>query len=134
MFITSAGPILYDRVAGDGEWFAGLVRHLESVDAAYPLIAIEARDRLWDAYQNGIVDVGTGISAMPSRHVAIATLCAIFAWHCSRRAGWVLTGYAAIVLVASVHLGWHYAIDGYVSIVATVAIWSMVGWPIRRAG
>lgn len=132
--LASVGPILYDRVAADGEGFTGLVRHLESVDATYPLVAIEARGRLWDAYQHDIVSIGTGISAMPSLHVAMVTLCAIFAWHCSRRAGLILTGYAAIVLAASVHLGWHYAIDGYVSIIATAMIWSTVGWVMRRAG
>jgi len=31
-----------------------------------------------------------------------------------------------------VHLGWHYAIDGYVSIVATVVIWYSVGWLLNR--
>lgn len=132
--LASVGPILHDRVAGDGDRFAGLVRHLESVNEIYPLMAIEARGRLWDAYQNGTVDVGTGISAMPSLHVAIMTLCAIFAWHCSRRAGLILTAYAAIILVASVHLGWHYAIDGYVSIIVTVAIWRIAGWAMRRTG
>jgi hypothetical protein len=132
--LSSVGPILYDRVAGDGGRFAGLIHHLESVNDSYPLIALAARDRLWDAYMSGIADVGTGISAMPSLHVAIVTLCAIFAWHCSRRAGLILTAYAAAILLASVHLGWHYAIDGYVSIIATVAIWSVAGWALRRAG
>jgi PAP2 superfamily len=40
--------------------------------------------------------------------------------------GLVFAAYAAVVLVGSVHLGWHYAVDGYVSIVATLAI----GWAV----
>ena len=77
---------------------------------------------------------GTGISAMPSLHVAIATLCALFAWRCGPRAGMLMSVYAAIIFLASIHLGWHYAIDGYVSIVSTVLLWGAVGWALRRSG
>ena len=35
--------------------------------------------------------------------------------------------YAALVLVGSVHFGWHYAIDGYASIAAVLALWWIAG-------
>jgi hypothetical protein len=41
---------------------------------------------------------------------------------------------AAVILVGSVHLGWHYAIDGYAAIVGTLVIWCGVGKMIRRSG
>ena len=36
--------------------------------------------------------------------------------------------FCAVVLFGSVHLGWHYAVDGYFSIAATVVIWKIVGY------
>jgi hypothetical protein len=52
---------------------------------------------------------------------------ALAGWSRCRAAGAVLTLYAAIVLVASVYLGWHYAIDGYVSVVLVLGLWSLAG-------
>ena len=40
--------------------------------------------------------------------------------------------FTALILIGSVHLGWHYAIDGYVSISATWFIWRGVGWLLDR--
>ncbi len=130
--LSSAGPIFFAEVTGDGASFHPLLAYLQQVDQRFPLIGLEARDRLWAAYVAGEIKVGTGISAMPSLHVAVATLCAIIGWTTSRRAGAILTAFAAIVLVSSVHLGWHYAIDGYVSIVATLLIWVAVGKLLHR--
>jgi hypothetical protein len=31
-----------------------------------------------------------------------------------------------------VHLGWHYAIDGYAGIAGTYAIWRIAGWVLAR--
>jgi hypothetical protein len=37
-----------------------------------------------------------------------------------------------VILVGSVHLGWHYALDGYASIVAVIVLWHAVGRGLRR--
>jgi hypothetical protein len=37
-----------------------------------------------------------------------------------------------IVLIGSVHLAYHYAVDGYVSIVVTGMIWAVSGALARR--
>lgn len=71
--------------------------------------------------------------AMPSMHVAIAVLLALFGWRLNRWAGAALTLFALLIMVGSVHLGWHYAVDGYVSAVVGIGIWYAVGWVQRRA-
>ncbi len=37
-------------------------------------------------------------------------------------------------MIGSVHLGWHYALDGYAGIVGAAAIYFSVGWAQRRFG
>jgi hypothetical protein len=74
-----------------------------------------------------------GISAMPSVHVAVAVLFAVLGWRTAAWLGWLFTGYACVVLIGSVHLGWHYAVDGYVSAVVAPLIWALTGWSwVRR--
>ena len=74
-----------------------------------------AQDILWKDYASGALDVGNGISAMPSLHVGGATLCALLGCRTNKRLGIALSAYAVILMIGSVHLGWHYAIDGYVA-------------------
>ena len=70
----------------------------------------------------------SGISAMPSMHVAIAILFAL--WLQGYRKWWLkLVGwfYACMIYVGSIHLGWHYATDGIVSAVLVASIWWLAG-------
>jgi membrane-associated phospholipid phosphatase len=64
---------------------------------------------------------------MPSLHVTIATLNALVISHHSRRLGIAAAVYAALVALASVHLGWHYAVDTYAGVLAAISIW-FPGW------
>ena len=64
---------------------------------------------------------------MPSMHLSIACLFAILGWRISKAWGISATIFLALILVGSVHLGYHYAIDGYAAIVATLAIWWLSG-------
>ena len=68
---------------------------------------------------------GKGISAMPSMHNALYLLL-IWMLYDRFGASWQL-GLALIfelvVFVASVHLGWHYAMDGIVSAVLVPPVW-----------
>lgn len=121
----SAGPIYYDRLL-HADRFAGLAAHIESM-VSPDIPSTQYPDILWKAYVMRSPGMGTGISAFPSLHLAMATLFALTAFRLRKPLGWLMTGYAAIILVGSVHLGWHYAVDGYFSIVATILIWKLVG-------
>ncbi|MBY0583398.1 MAG: phosphatase PAP2 family protein [Sphingomonas sp.] len=76
---------------------------------------------------------GGGIAALPSMHNALSTLFLCFLLGFSRRWLWLALPYAAVILFGSVHLGWHYAIDGVVGIVLAFLMWRIAG-PIADAG
>jgi hypothetical protein len=129
---SSAGPVYYAEITGEGSPFRAQMAYLRAVDKEYPLLSLSIRDQLWLAYITGKPDGGSGISAMPSLHVAIVTLCAISGWYVSWRVGAAMTLYAVAIFLGSIHLGWHYAADGYASVVAVATIWWAVGRFLRR--
>jgi len=125
----SAGPGFYQRVTGETR-FQALTDFL--ADDHRGLGSLRAMDVLWSAYRQGVVGWGTGISAFPSMHLAVSTLLTLAAFRLHRLLGWAFVAFTGAILFGSVHLGWHYAVDGYVSIVCTTLIWFAVGWAQRR--
>jgi hypothetical protein len=120
---ASAGPIFYQRVTEEPGPFGPLLAYLTS----HPeLGSIQGAQALWAANTGTRFIIGTGISAFPSLHVGMAVLGVCAAW--SRR--W-LAGIFAIftlaILTGSVALGWHYAVDGYASILVVPLIWWLAG-------
>ncbi|WP_348626143.1 phosphatase PAP2 family protein [Mesorhizobium sp. LNJC403B00] len=86
-----------------------------------------AQDIVWSGYI-GATPGSLGISAFPSMHVAMAVLFALYATRRSRLAGLLMWAFAAIIMVGSVVLGWHYAVDGYASVLISIAIWKACGY------
>ena len=126
--LSSAGPPYYDRVAlGGGQPYAPLLTYLATADSSWRVLAVHVQAALWQGMLDGTATPYTGISAMPSLHVAMPTLYLLAARHVSRLVAACFAGYLAVVLVASVHLGWHYAVDGYASLIAVPAIWWIAG-------
>jgi len=130
--LSSAGPVYYGRITGLADPFAPLMHYLYAVHEQAPVWALSVQERLWTTYQAGGIDFGSGISAMPSLHVATSTLFALLGWRVNRLAGIAYTAFAVVILVGSVHLGWHYAIDGYLAAVLVAALWYGTGWALRR--
>lgn len=105
-FLSSCGPIFYAR-AGMGTRFDGLRDNI-------PRITNQISDYLWKAYSGSELSFAAGISAMPSLHITMATWIAlVFVGQRSRIAPLAI-GFALYIWVASVALGWHYALDGLV--------------------
>jgi hypothetical protein len=129
--LSAAGPCYYAGVTDDPSPYRPLMDYLKGLDATQPLIAVRVQHTLWENYASGSNMPFVGISAMPSVHVAVAVLFAITGWQTARWLGWLLTGYAAVILVGSVHLGWHYAVDGYAGMAGALGIWTVVGIFLR---
>jgi hypothetical protein len=129
---SSGGPVFYGRLTGLTDPFEPLVAYLRSANDILPIWAVTTQDYIWDIYLKGGFGLGSGISAMPSVHVATSFSFVLLGFAISRKLGIAFSAFAALILVGSVHLGWHYAVDGYVSIVATWLIWIGMGWLLDR--
>lgn len=125
--VMSAGPIFYEPVTGDPR-FSGLATYLAQNSGQEWV-----QQFLWRSYTGEQTTAGAGISAFPSLHLANAMLFVLLATRVHRLLVWPAVAFCAVTLLGSVHLGWHYAVDGYFAIAATVLIWKIVGWALGRS-
>ncbi|MEW6630982.1 MAG: phosphatase PAP2 family protein [Pseudomonadota bacterium] len=117
---SSVGPIFYDRFLG-GERFADLLEVLKQ--HPHNAHVLQYSNYLLGSYSADKPALGTGISAMPSMHVAVATLNAFYLARLNRwlgLAGWI---FAILILFGSIYTGWHYAVDGYIAMLVVTVIW-----------
>lgn len=133
--LLSGGPVYFGRLTGLADPFAPLMDYLHAAAGQWPNVTLSVQERLWDVYlKNGRDGVINGaVMAMPSLHVAAAFGLYLVGRATHRAAGWALGLFALAILISTVHLGWHYAIDGYAGILGTLLIWRAVGrllrWP-----
>lgn len=133
ILLASAGPCYYPQITGLTDPYSPLFEYLHHVDNLlkthdWSLWALHTQDYLWDNYVESTVALGSGISAMPSLHISVAVLLALVGWRTNRGIGIFLTAHAFLIFIGSVHLGWHYAVDGYVSVIVTLLIWRFSGY------
>jgi membrane-associated phospholipid phosphatase len=124
----TAGPAFYGLVTGDPDRFVHLRQFVDSSSGWFSSAADE-QHYLWSLHAMGESGFGSGISAFPSMHVALIALNAMFIAERSRIAGRLAWAYAGLVLLSSVYLGWHYAIDGYVAVLLAIGVY----WGVTRS-
>lgn len=123
VLFSSAGPIYFGAVTGAPDPYVPLLDYLHTVNAQDSLRAISTQNILWSAYADPAGNQVAGISAMPSMHVSMGVLLTLLGFRSHRWLGWMYAAFAGMIFLGSVHLAWHYAIDGYVAAVGTLAIW-----------
>ena len=134
MGFSSAGPCFVGPIGIAGDYDALMAALRAADDALQPaatLWALGTQDMLLAGHL-GERDGTLGISAMPSMHVATATLLAL---HVHRFGLWqsVLGWFfAAIIMLGSVALAWHYAVDGYAGALVAWGIWWAAGRVLHR--
>jgi hypothetical protein len=113
--LSSAGPVFYEQL-GFGTRFSQMpIEPWVATTQAY----------LWRGYLQAGGEIGGGISAMPSLHVAAALWVALVCRSYDRRLGWLAFLYFAMILIGSVLLGWHYAADAFVAVLIAVGAWAL---------
>ena len=127
LIFNSAGPVFYDRLLG-GDRFAEMLAVIE----ASPLAATafpDIQNTLWRVYVENGQAFGSGISAFPSVHVSVAMVTGLYAIERSRWMAPFGVAFVVGILFLSVYTGYHYALDGYVSILVMAGLWH---WLRRR--
>lgn len=113
---SSAGPCFLELIGSPvQERYVGL----------FPtsLASQRVMNYLAETYTTGRLGIGTGISAMPSLHVGFAFLYMLVATKPIWRI--VAFAYSMVIFLGSVHLGWHYAVDGIAAAAGTWLIYWM---------
>jgi hypothetical protein len=135
--IPSAGPCFVAETSHSDAYaeLMALLReqnHVLQANYGRGLTALWNQDMLLSHLGSRTIALGGGISAMPSMHNALSVLFAIAGFKLNRWLGAVLWGYAALIFFGSVHLGWHYAVDGIAAAILIAGIWKLSGTACDR--
>jgi PAP2 superfamily protein len=126
---ASAGPVYFGRLGLGSDPYAAHFAFLKAVDGRITIKTLELQEQLWTALRS--VPSFATISAMPSMHVAIASLVAFGCWRLGLMLRWLSIVFAVLIGFGSVHLGWHYAIDAYAGLAITMVAWRLA-LPLAR--
>ncbi len=131
--LSSAGPCYLYLLDKDNKQFLSLMQRLAEQSEYLKSIglpelwALNVQDSLWQKYLTRSDGIGVGISAMPSMHVSSSVLMALGSYRVNKKLGILMWVFAVFIQIGSVHLGWHYAIDGYIGALLTIIIWLIIG-------
>lgn len=121
---SSVGPCFYGLAYPYiDDPYASLMTYLKNV----PILDLKAQSYLWNAYAGKTPLPFSGISAFPSMHVSLSCLFAIIGWHYRGFLRWAFIVFFGLTVIGSIHLGWHYAVDGYLACITTPIFWWLSG-------
>lgn len=122
--LASVGPCFASPILGI-DTFKPQMDYLNEANTHYPVMVLDIQQELLAWHRLGSYGLGRGITAMPSMHVSLAFLFFLAIRRISRALALVFGAFFGAILVGSVHLGYHYAVDGYVGIAVTWVIWRL---------
>lgn len=131
---SSGGPVFFNAYTG-GHVYDALVAQLAAVSGSGDKMfsAYTLMQTLGSFHANVTAPpAGMGISAMPSMHVCMAVIVYLYARRVGAWSRLLALLYFIGIYLASIALGWHYAVDGLVSVVLTVCIWRLAAWLVDK--
>ncbi len=121
--LASVGPCFVGPMLGNSTFDAQMA-YLNAANEQIPIMVLPVQEMLLEWYGQAENGLGSGITAMPSMHCAIAFLYWIAVRRVSSKWGAFFGVFFFITWLSSVHLAYHYAVDGLVSLLAVAAIWT----------
>jgi len=128
---SSMGPAFYDLVDPVNNPYAAQMASLGAIHETHPLWAVDSHAMLREAYLNPAPGQLSGISAMPSIHNATSTLFMLAAYRINKKFGHVMLAFLVCIILGSVHLAWHYAVDAYLGIIISLVLWKVAALMLR---
>lgn len=126
IMFASVGPCFVGPLLGNNH-FADQMAYLHRANESFPVMVLPVQQMLLDWQMHGSHGLGRGITAMPSMHVALAFLFFLAIRKVNRTLGLLFFAFLVIIMVGSVHLAYHYAVDAYLSLIVTAVIWFLCG-------
>ena len=131
ILFSSAGPCFLERLTGS-DYYAPLMAHLNHANEKFQIFAVSTQNMVWNAASKNESMIGGGISAIPSIHVTTAMLFWLLARELKNKYTRLFLIFFVLIVLGSIYLGWHYAVDGYLAIILTYAIWQLTGWATQK--
>ncbi len=126
-WLASVGPCFIGPLLGNPH-FDDQMAYLNAANEQVPIMTLNVQTLLLEWHGKAANGLGSGITAMPSMHCAIAFLYWIAVRRISAKWGAFFGVFFFVTWISSVHLAYHYAVDGLVSLLAVAAIW----WASQR--
>lgn len=130
---SSAGPVFFGTFfKSAGNPYEFITVNMQALHSQSPLLADTARRLLLRWHDNNTLIDPNAISAMPSMHIAMCWLFVLYARSFGTFTFVAALAFCAVIFTGAIYFGFHYAIDGYVSIAVVSLLWWGMGKYLDR--
>ena len=130
---SSVGPLFYhDFYPQLPDIYAPITKNMDELSSTGFLFAAKTRQMLLGWAHNDRIFDPNAMSAMPSMHLAVSWIMVLYARALGRTPFLLAAPFFVLMYLGSVYLGFHYAIDAYVSVAVTSLIWWIAGKCLSR--
>ena len=88
---------------------------------------------LWDEVNGKNQMYSLDVSTIQNIHDATDVSLAQWNWNTNQNLEIAFMVFTLIIMFGSIHIDWHYVLDGYVGCIRSCAIWHLVGWMQRKS-
>jgi len=125
---SAGGPVfIHDFYPHVADPYKDFVAYIDAHGPTDFSIAYRSRFLLLTWMNNGQMVNPNAVDAFPSMHLAIAWLAVLYARCFSRKALAAALAFVVLIYMATILFGFHYGVDGYVSIILMTLIWWAMG-------